>query len=317
MKRKARYSRSDRPRAAALEKHAGPWNNPQHAALPVASAEETAVPPPPRQRAWRRFLSRHEKLSLVLGSAVLAFAASAVLFVVLPGERHLSQNDINDAVEYTLQHRPPDPSPESVAAAFVAPSVVRVEQLGMDEDKHKMVRTGVGTGVIISEDGTILTNEHVVGGAEQVKVYFADGTESTAQVESLRHDLDLAILKPDVVPDDIKPAVIRSTRGVHPGDHVVAIGHPFGIGPSVTAGVVSGLRREYKEEGDDTVKTDLIQFDAAANPGNSGGPLITMDGEVIGIVTAILNPSGQGVFIGIGLAVPIEQAAAALGQSPF
>jgi S1-C subfamily serine protease len=110
---------------------------------------------------------------------------------------------------------------------------------------------------------------------------------------------------------------MRGTGDLLPGDEVVAIGYPFGIGPSASAGVVSGLKREHRSREGKRLLTNLIQFDAAANPGNSGGPLATMDGEVVGIVTAILNPSEQGVFIGIGFAVPIENAAAAAGISPF
>src|SRR4030095_14008723 len=101
------------------------------------------------------------------------------------------------------------------------------------------------------------------------------------------------------------------------GDEVLAVGFPFGIGPSASAGVVSGMQREYRSPQGKHVLTNLIQFDAAANPGNSGGPLVTTDGEVVEIVTAILNPTEQSVFIGIGFAVPIENAAAAVGISPF
>ena len=110
---------------------------------------------------------------------------------------------------------------------------------------------------------------------------------------------------------------MRSTGDLLPGDQVVAVGFPFGIGPSASAGVVSGLKREFRSPDGKQMLTNLIQFDAAANPGNSGGPLVTMDGEVVGIVTAILNPSRQRVFIGIGFAVPIENAAAAVGMPPF
>jgi len=102
-----------------------------------------------------------------------------------------------------------------------------------------------------------------------------------------------------------------------PGDQVVAVGFPFGIGPSASAGIVSGLKRQFRSPDGQQMLTNLIQFDAAANPGNSGGPLVTMDGEVVGIVTAILNPNRQRVFIGIGFAVPIENAAAAAGMPPF
>jgi S1-C subfamily serine protease len=128
---------------------------------------------------------------------------------------------------------------------------------------------------------------------------------------------DLAVIQAKTIPDDLVPATLRSTRDLAMGDQVIAVGFPFGIGPSVTAGVVSGLKREYRSTEGKRLLTNLIQFDAAANPGNSGGPLATMDGEVVGIVTAILNPGDQGVFIGIGFAVPIENAAAAVGVSPF
>jgi S1-C subfamily serine protease len=110
---------------------------------------------------------------------------------------------------------------------------------------------------------------------------------------------------------------MRSTADLAPGDRVVAVGFPFGIGPSVTAGVVSGLRREFTSREGKRVLTNLIQFDAAVNPGNSGGPLVNIEGEVIGIVTAILNPTDQRFFVGIGFAVPIENAAAAAGVPPF
>jgi serine protease DegQ len=110
---------------------------------------------------------------------------------------------------------------------------------------------------------------------------------------------------------------MRSTADLRPGDHVIAVGHPFGIGPSVSYGVVSGLKREFRAPDGGKTLTNLIQFDAAANPGNSGGPLVTMDGHVVGIVTAILNPSEQRTFIGIGFAVPIENAASAAGMPPF
>ena len=127
----------------------------------------------------------------------------------------------------------------------------------------------------------------------------------------------VAVLRAKTIPDDLEAATMRSTGDLSTGDQVMAVGFPFGIGPSASAGIVSGLKREFRSpEGQQTL-TNLIQFDAAANPGNSGGPLVTMDGEVVGIVTAILNPSRQRTFIGIGFAVPIENAASAVGMPPF
>ncbi|CAN5869566.1 hypothetical protein BH11PSE8_BH11PSE8_10850 [soil metagenome] len=182
---------------------------------------------------------------------------------------------------------------------------------------HGPVESGVGTGVVIMENGTILTNLHVVNGAKSIKVTFFDGLESEAVVLSTQPENDLAVLRAKRIPDDLQPATMRSTGDLAPGDEVIAVGFPFGIGPSVSEGIVSGLKREFRSPEGQQTMTNLIQFDAAANPGNSGGPLVTMDGEVVGIVTAILNPSHQRVFIGIGFAVPIENAAAAAGMPPF
>jgi S1-C subfamily serine protease len=196
-------------------------------------------------------------------------------------------------------------------------SVVRVRGMGHEKEKDGHVVQGVGSGVVIVDTGIILTNVHVVAGSDRVQVEFADGLETEATVIGMRPEHDLAILQAKKLPDDLPAATLRSTADLAQGDEVVAVGFPFGIGPSVSSGVVSGLRREYRSPQGKRVLTNLIQFDAAANPGNSGGPLVTMDGEVVGIVTAILNPTDQHVFIGIGFAVPIENAAAAVGISPF
>ena len=174
-----------------------------------------------------------------------------------------------------------------------------------------------GTGVIIVDSGLILTNLHVVQGAQRIEVTFFDGTDSEATVVGERPEHDLAVLQAKTLPDDMMPATMRSTAGLKPGDEVVAVGFPFGIGPSASAGVVSGLKRDYVSPEGKRLLTNLIQFDAAVNPGNSGGPLVTLEGEVVGIVTGLLNPTEQRVFIGIGFAVPIENAASAIGLSPF
>jgi serine protease DegQ len=244
----------------------------------------------------------------------------------------LTQRDIDLAVLYTLENQPRPPSVESEAYRVIAPSVVRVQEMGEDPeavDREALDGNGeaapetprrgggLGTGVVVQEDGTILTNLHVVIGVERLEVVFWDGTRSPAEVVGVRPEMDLAIIQATLLPDDLIPATIRTTRDLHLGDRVVAVGFPFGIGPSLSAGVVSGLRREYRNPEGERVLTNLIQFDAAANPGNSGGPLVTEDGFVVGIVTAILNPNNQRSFVGIAFAVPIEEAMAALGSSPF
>jgi S1-C subfamily serine protease len=166
---------------------------------------------------------------------------------------------------------------------------------------------GLGAGVIVNEDGAILTARHVIAGASEVEVTFADGTEARAQVASEDPENDIAVLMADRPPEVIVPAVLGSASALHVGDEAYAVGHPLGLTGSLSAGVISGLERSIPL-GDGQTLEGLIQFDAAVNRGNSGGPLLNRDGQVIGIVTALANPSEQGYFIGIGFAVPIGTA---------
>jgi S1-C subfamily serine protease len=229
--------------------------------------------------------------------------------------RQITQDDIRAAVLYTLENNTL-PSPAAKAYEVIRPSIVRVRGLEPDEDGEDIEKS-VGTGVVIVDKGIILTNLHVVVGAKRVQVVFADGLESDATITGVRPEHDLAVLQAQTIPDDLFAATMRSTADLALGDQVFAVGFPFGIGPSVTAGVVSGLRREFRSPEGKRLLTNLIQFDAAVNPGSSGGPLVTAEGAVVGIVTAILNPTDQRFFVGIGFAVPIENAAAAVGIPPF
>jgi S1-C subfamily serine protease len=229
----------------------------------------------------------------------------------------LTQKDIDAAVLHTLQTKDL-PSASAKAAASVQGAVVLV-QAYVTDPKNKDVdkESGVGTGVVIKDDGTILTNFHVISGAVKLKITFFDGSHSEARVVAAQPEKDLAVLKPQKIPDDLEPAILGSSQQLLPGDGVVAVGFPFGIGPSVSSGVVSGLNRQFRSPDGNQELSGLIQFDAAANPGNSGGPLINMSGEVVGIVTAILNPTSARTFIGIGFATTIESAGAAVGLPPF
>ncbi len=230
--------------------------------------------------------------------------------------RQITQEDIDAAVLRTFETQPL-PSRPAKAAEIIRPSVVRVKGIGQSENSEEEDERGVGSGVVVVDKGIILTNLHVVAGAKKVKVVFFDGLEADADVVSVQPENDLAVLQAKTIPDDLVAATLTSTGDLQPGDEVVAVGFPFGIGPSVSAGVVSGLKREFQSPEGKRLLTNLIQFDAAANPGSSGGPLVTMQGEVVGIVTAILNPTSQRVFVGIGFAVPIENAAGGMGMSPM
>jgi S1-C subfamily serine protease len=277
-------------------------------AAPLPAAAPAAAPQG-RRFAWRRLL--------VPSLVVAILAVLSTMWALQP--RPLGEKDVEALVKHTLDTTPPPPT-AAQAYEKIIPSVVAVRAMADDgEEGTKGMETGKaewqrGTGVIIVDSGLILTNLHVVEGARRIHVTFFDGTDSEATLVGERPEHDLAVLQAKSLPDDMMPATMRSTAGLKPGDEVLAVGFPFGIGPSVSAGVISGLKRDYVSPEGKRLLTNLIQFDAAVNPGNSGGPL---DGEVIGIVTGLLNPTENRVFIGIGFAVPIENAASSIGLSPF
>lgn len=300
MRKPALYSSSRRPCALAQP-------------LPLeAVAEPTAVARPPS--ALRRWGSGPQGVWSAVAVLALLLMAS-VLWRPAPLGALLTQKDIDAAVLRTLTTQAL-PSATARAAEKIRPAVVRVAGLAKNK-KGEEIETSVGTGVVIVDKGLILTNLHVVQGARIVRLTFADGTESDARVKSVQADRDLAVLQAVTIPDDLHAATLRSSHDLLPGETVVAVGFPFGIGPSISSGVVSGLDRAFKSPEGEQELDNLIQFDAAANPGNSGGPLVTLNGEVVGIVTGILNPTSHRTFVGIGFAVPIEGAAAAAGMPPF
>lgn len=335
MRRPALYS-SSRPARTAAD----PSEAQASAAEPQAVAAQ-AVPAPRR----RRFAGLSPSSPGLLWAAILLLGiALATSLLLRPAQRRLTQEDINAAVLKTMETQV---MPSEYARAYdnIRPSVVRVisyikKSRLKEEDQKQLARkaarpkplgpaeadltgdgdeveNGVGTGVVIIDKGVILTNLHVVHGADRIKVIFHDGLEASATISGVQAENDLAVLQAAKIPDDMIAATMRSTADLAPGDKVLAVGFPFGIGPSASGGVVSGLGRVFRSpEGRQEMK-NLIQFDAAANPGNSGGPLVTMDGEVVGIVTAILNPTSARTFLGIGFAVPIENAASAAGLPPF
>lgn len=302
---------------------------PGPAAAPVAPSSDRAAAPtapipagPARPPRWPRWLQ----------PATIALLALALLLLIrpwAPPPAPPSPAELEASLRRALTERPL-PAPERPAAERVLPAVVRVDvegeagplrtrrsRAGEGHDDADPDESGVGSGVVIVDSGLILTNLHVVQGAARIFVTFHDGLRSEADL--LRRDpaQDLAVLRARQRPDDLQAATLRSAAGLAPGERVLAIGFPFGLGPSVSAGVVSGLERAFRSPQGGVPLVNLIQFDAAANPGNSGGPLVTAEGEVVGIVTAILNPTPAATFLGIGFAVPIDSAAAAVGLPPF
>lgn len=225
----------------------------------------------------------------------------------------LSETQVNQLVANAMASATPPPSFASRAYDNVALALVRVEaQMTAGEDKR-----AYGTGVVIDETGMILSSLHIVDKALKIEVVFYEGTRTDASIVAKDAEQDIVVLRPRNPPFPVIPAVLGSPGALHVGDDVYAVGNPFGIRNSMSAGVVSGLNRNFKSPKTNTTLSNLIQFDAAVNPGNSGGPLLNRDGEVVGIVTALYNPTDQEVFVGIGFAVPINAAGGALGSPPW
>lgn len=246
-------------------------------------------------------------LTLVL---VLLLAGGAWLATRPPGPRPVTAADVSAAIAAAQQAQasaeaatPPD---AAVAWRTIQPSLVLVTTTRPEG-------TATGAGVVVNADGTILTAAHVVTGATSVRVAWVDGTTSSARVTKADTATDTATLLPQTLPQPLVPATLGG--GVQVGDPVFAVGHPLGLSDSLSAGVVSALGRSVRVEGGRTLR-DLIQTDAAVNPGNSGGPLLDKAGHVVGIVTGLANPEGEGAFVGIGFAVPITTAGGTAGAPP-
>ncbi|MDR2154448.1 MAG: trypsin-like peptidase domain-containing protein [Burkholderiaceae bacterium] len=175
-------------------------------------------------------------------------------------------------------------------------------------EQTQQEQAGLGSGVIVSTDGYVLTNNHVIENADQIEVILADTRHATAEIVGTDPDSDLAVLKISIV-GKLPVMTLGDSSALQVGDPVLAIGNPFGVGQTVTSGIVSALGREL---GPDRLGTNtfehFIQTDAAINPGNSGGALTDTAGNLIGINTAIYSNSGSGGSIGIGFAIPVSTA---------
>jgi putative serine protease PepD len=256
----------------------------------MSAPEEPALPAPKPRHGWRWALA-----------VAVVVAVVAALGYALWSPRH-------PATPAARPSASPSPSASPGTAqiyADVAPSVVSIEFRAGDGTGR------AGTGVVVNADATILTADHVVAGTGAIRVTFADGTVSAATVAAADPGMDIAMLTPATLPSLVVPAVIGGAGRLAIGDSVLAIGDPLGLTRTATTGVVSGLDRSASGPGGGTL-SGLIQFDAAVNPGSSGGPLVDAKGQTVGIVVALANPESD-TFIGIGFAVPIGAALGAGG----
>jgi putative serine protease PepD len=206
---------------------------------------------------------------------------------------------------------PRPPSGDSDVSALyeqTRPSVVRINTLSTSSSRFGTTPSeGTGSGVIIDKEGHILTNYHVVANARQIQVTLSDETTGNAELVGSDSASDLAVIKVDLPAEKLSPATLGDSDAIRIGESVIAIGNPFGLEGTVTEGIISGLDRTLSQTGQRPIR-QLIQTDAAINPGNSGGPLVNSEGEVIGINSALENPTGGGVFVGVGYSIPINAA---------
>ena len=270
----------------------------------ATSVGEPEGAPPERPRRRRR--------AVLIVSVVVAVALAAGLWwVSSTGPAPVTTADVDQAVQRGIeqaQDAERNVPPEATTAyRMITPSLVTVTT---QRTGGATTETGLGSGVVVNAGGAVLTALHVVDGATQIQVDFADGTRAAAQVTATRPEHDIAVLAVDRLPEVVVPAVLAGPPPV--GGTVFAVGNPLGLQRSLTAGVVSANDRTITPPRGPALQ-GLIQFDAAVNPGNSGGPLLNGAGQVVGIVTALANPANQDFFVGVGFAVPITTAGGAAG----
>lgn len=265
--------------------------------------------------------------SKILFVSIVVISVSACSFLNIPAATTAltTQKQVTPtaAVEVRQSDLSTDLFPEEQAFISVYqqvnPSVVHIRvveskqvnetnlQIPLPESLQDIPQQGIGSGFIYDTQGYIVTNNHVVSGADKIVVTFSDGTETTAQLVGADPSSDVAVVKVGVDNQLLKPADIGDSDALKVGQIVIAIGNPYGLQNSMTTGIISGLGRLLSSSSDTSESTnysipDIIQTDTAINPGNSGGPLLNLHGEVVGINTAIESPVGANS--GVGYAVP-------------
>lgn len=189
----------------------------------------------------------------------------------------------------------------------VAPGVVNITSVVVERDFffNPIPREGAGSGSIIDTAGHILTNHHVIRDSTKLEVTLSDGSKWPARFVGADPDNDLAVIQVDAPKEKLTVITVGDSSELQIGQKVLAIGNPFGLGQTLTTGIISSLGRSIRSEAG-TMIEDVIQTDAAINPGNSGGPLLDSKGKIIGINSAIISPTGASV--GIGFAIPVNTA---------
>jgi len=267
-------------------------------------------------RLWQHRLRPHTKsLGLFVAGMLAALVALLSYNVFVPAPPQLTAREVNDSIVQALASATPRPAFSAYVYQVIRPSLVFIQTESPDEDGE--TGHGIGSGVVINDSGDILTSLHVVANASDIELIFADGSRSSARVIVEQPENDIAVLQANQPPAEIVPAILGNPNAMRVGDEAFVVGNPLGLYSSMSTGVISGFDRSFKPQNSNQKLHNLIQIDAAVNPGNSGGPLLNRYGQVIGIVTALANPTEQNVFIGIGFAVPINVAGGAAGLPPY
>ncbi len=275
-------------------------------------------PTPARRDVWRSRLRRLRaavRRAVPFASGVLAALIALLLYNTLfPAQRPLTTTDVKQTVAQVMASATPPPAYADLVYRVIRPSLILIETSGRDDDGE--VTHGLGSGVVINDNGDILTALHVVTNTDIITLTYADGYETTGLIAEQRPENDIAVLQATQPPTQTYPAVLGNPNAMNVGDEAYAVGNPFGLYGSMSAGVISAFDRSFHPPSSTLTLRGLIQIDAAVNPGNSGGPLLNRAGEVIGIVEGIVNPTDGEFFVGIGFAVPIDSALGGAGGSP-
>jgi S1-C subfamily serine protease len=273
------------------------------------------------QRRWLHLRSAVRRVQIrralpFASGLVAAFAALLVYNWLFPPTAPLTLQEVSNSLNEMLAAATPAPARSALIYQHIQPSIVLIQTERPGEEETEAGH-GLGTGVVINADGAILTSLHVISDATTINLIFADGTEATGQVLATQPENDIAVLGSSRLPEILVPATLGNPDAMNIGDDAYVVGHPLGLYGSMSAGVISGFDRTFKPPNSSQRLRGLIQIDAAVNPGNSGGPLLNRDGQVVGIVAGLVNPTEESFFIGIGFAVPIDVAGGAAGLPPY
>jgi S1-C subfamily serine protease len=275
--------------------------------------------PPSRAQKWAQrwqLVRRQARAAAPFLAGMLAVLSALLLYNrVYPEPLPLTETQVHESVVAAMASATAPPSRASLVFQAILPSfvLIQTDRAGIDGE----TLGGLGSGVVIDDSGSILTSLHVVDQAARITVTFADGFSSEAVITAADPTKDIAVLAPAALPDLLVPATLGNPDAMRVGDEAFVVGNPLGLYASMSTGVISGFDRNFTPVNGTQPLEGLIQIDAAVNPGNSGGPLLNRAGQVVGIVTGLVNPIDQEAFAGIGFAVPIDVAGGAAGLPQY